>query len=159
MDDLDLDPSFHRPAALFGSQAPNRDYYPLPQHQMAWDALERTGESRPVCTYEDPLTYFLSGEERPVNLNCLTEGEDNANPPPHTVVNIVKCAILGSPNRRLTLKEIRVAFRRRFHYYAHAPSGSWCNTVRFVLSTTKDLVKIPRQRTVGDSVSFHFLSK
>ncbi|KIJ56460.1 hypothetical protein M422DRAFT_41142 [Sphaerobolus stellatus SS14] len=96
-DDKDIDPAFLRPAVPFGSEAPLREYYPLPHHQADIDSFV--------------------GLKSDWHLNRLTEGEDPTNPPPHT------------------------------------------NTVRYVLSTSRDLTKVARQRTRDDSGHWWVLSK
>ncbi|KIJ56464.1 hypothetical protein M422DRAFT_23729 [Sphaerobolus stellatus SS14] len=142
LNDSDVDPSFRGPAAPVGCKAPLREYYPL-HHQADWDEGERATI--------DPRRANL-------NLNCLTEGNPSRQPP-HTVACMVKCAILGSPKQQLTLKEIRIALRRRFHFYANRITTGWCNTIRHGLSMSNDFQHTPRQRTRGDHGDWWYVTE
>lgn len=114
----------------------NRLFYPVRQHQEEFDEIERRlGHS--------PFTPVLG-------LNNLTD--EGTNPPPHTLAVIIKCAILGSPHRRLTLREIRIAMCRRFAYYSMREDIGWCNTIRHTLSTDPSFQIVHRPgRTSDDS--------
>ena len=58
----------------------------------------------------------------PTSLLCLSE--DTGERPKHTLPVIVRCAILGSPEQRLTLRDIYDVVQDRYSYYRTA-KPSW----------------------------------
>lgn len=53
----------------------------------------------------------------PDTLACLTDTDSR---PQHTLPVILRCAILGSSNRRLTIREIYAAMEAKYPYYKTA---------------------------------------
>ena len=53
----------------------------------------------------------------PNALSCLADSEGR---PQHTLPVILRCAILGSPRKRLTIREIYAAMERKYPYYKTA---------------------------------------
>lgn len=53
----------------------------------------------------------------PNALSCLADSEGR---PQHTLPVILRCAILGSPRSRLTIREIYAAMERKYPYYKTA---------------------------------------
>jgi hypothetical protein len=61
----------------------------------------------------------------PDSLACLPESEGR---PQHTLPVILRCAILGSPQKRLTIREIYAAMEEKYAYYRTAGS-TWKVTI------------------------------
>ncbi|KAI0342811.1 hypothetical protein BDW22DRAFT_1330320, partial [Trametopsis cervina] len=82
-----------------------------------------------------------------ISLNVLADpvaGEKPNYPYP----TLIKLAIHGSPNRRLTLQEIYQALMRRFRWYRdNARDRSWQNSIRHNLSLNKCFRKVARPIT------------
>lgn len=53
----------------------------------------------------------------PNALSCLADSEGR---PQHTLPVILRCAILGSPRKRLTIREIYAAMEKKYPYYKTA---------------------------------------
>jgi hypothetical protein len=53
----------------------------------------------------------------PDTLNCLPDTDGR---PQHTLPVILRCAILGSPRKRLTIREIYSAMEDKYPYYKTA---------------------------------------
>jgi len=53
----------------------------------------------------------------PDTLNCLPDTEGR---PQHTLPVILRCAILGSPRKRLTIREIYASMETKYPYYKTA---------------------------------------
>lgn len=176
-DDLrNITPELLRTVMSTNGPVPNRSFYPLRQHQEEFDEIERRWL---LLMYRHGLTptWSLGQYGRPFtpeyNLNMLVDF--GSQPPPHRLSIILKCAILGSPRRRLTLNEIRIAMCRRFAYFSQSESIGWCvslrslhfrhilrcvpdtawksqNTIRHILSVEHDFERVTRPRTTDDSV-------
>ncbi|KIJ50952.1 hypothetical protein M422DRAFT_27072 [Sphaerobolus stellatus SS14] len=110
----------------------NRDYYPSPHHQAQFDTLQ----------HHDPSTFKRLDL---VGLNSL-DG-DIEQPPLYAMPLIIECAILGSPQQRLTLSELRLTLKKRFRYYEKEEGKgvkSWERTLLQNLSKKERFVKIER---------------
>lgn len=79
----------------------------------------------------------------PDTLACLTDTESR---PQHTLPVILRCAILGSPNRRLTIREIYAAMEAKYPYYKTA-GPTWKQSVRHHLSLNRLFERQPRPVT------------
>lgn len=69
----------------------------------------------------------------PDTLNCLPDTDGR---PQHTLPVILRCAILGSPRKRLTIREIYAAMENKYSYYKTAGS-TWKQSVRHHLSLNR----------------------
>ena len=84
----------------------------------------------PVChqPIPDPEEYLRQKLAlRPgdaINLWSLPDPEPGQRPP-HSYPLLVRLAIYGSPNKRMTLKQIYEAIENRFEYYRNQPKGAW----------------------------------
>ncbi|KAF8519745.1 hypothetical protein BU17DRAFT_65753 [Hysterangium stoloniferum] len=143
-EDRDVDPELTRPVTSNNTSVSRREYYPLNHHQREFDELERFNDGGQSRLNEQ---YSLG---RLVDRGAL--------PPPHTVSVIIKCAILGSPKQKLTLKEIRIAMIQRFIYFEESQNDGWCNTVRHILSIESDFMSVNRLKTNEDAGSWWMLS-
>ncbi|KIJ52936.1 hypothetical protein M422DRAFT_242899 [Sphaerobolus stellatus SS14] len=112
-----------------------RDFYPSPHHQAQFGEWERDHPNGPA-----------PGEGG--NLCDLQDGVPGVNEgrPPHSHRTVLMCAIYGSPEKTLTLKELNKALRIRFPSYAKDDpnSGGWVNSVRHAQSRDASFVRIER---------------
>ena len=66
-------------------------------------------------------------ENCPDSLDCLPDTNDK---PQHTLPVILRCAILGSAKRRLTIRDIYAAMEKKYPYYRTAgPAWKVCITI------------------------------
>ncbi|KZT27709.1 hypothetical protein NEOLEDRAFT_1130792 [Neolentinus lepideus HHB14362 ss-1] len=79
----------------------------------------------------------------PDTLACLPDTEGR---PQHTLPVILRCAILGSPKRRLTIREIYAAMEDKYPYYKTA-GPTWKQSVRHHLSLNRLFERQPRPVT------------
>ncbi|KAF8526278.1 hypothetical protein BU17DRAFT_83100 [Hysterangium stoloniferum] len=110
----------------------NRDYYPTSYHQAQFDAMAA----------QDPT--FLQQRES-VGLNSL-DG-DLEQQPLYSMPLIIECAILGAPQQKLTLAELRITLKQRFHYYGKEEEKgvrSWERTLLQNLSKKERFQNIER---------------
>ncbi|KAF8520824.1 hypothetical protein JB92DRAFT_2615303, partial [Gautieria morchelliformis] len=76
-------------------------------------------------------------------LHCLADAGPTNERPPYSTFTLIKQAILGSPNQKLTLSEIYFAISDRFPWFRTAPKG-WQNSVRHCLSLDTQFHRVPR---------------
>ncbi|XP_006454125.1 hypothetical protein AGABI2DRAFT_189431 [Agaricus bisporus var. bisporus H97] len=79
----------------------------------------------------------------PDTLDCLPDTEGR---PQHTLPVILRCAILGSPKKRLTIREIYAAMEAKYPYYRTA-GPTWKQSVRHHLSLNRLFERQPRPVT------------
>ncbi|KII93419.1 hypothetical protein PLICRDRAFT_99686, partial [Plicaturopsis crispa FD-325 SS-3] len=79
----------------------------------------------------------------PDTLDCLPDAEGR---PQHTLPVILRCAILGSPKKRLTIREIYAAMEDKYPYYKTA-GPTWKQSVRHHLSLNRLFERQPRPVT------------
>ncbi|KAF9469791.1 hypothetical protein BDZ94DRAFT_1316917 [Collybia nuda] len=79
----------------------------------------------------------------PDNLACLPDTDGR---PQHTLPVILRCAILGSPRKRLTIREIYAAMEAKYSYYKTA-GPTWKQSVRHHLSLNRLFERQPRPVT------------
>ncbi|KAI0348292.1 hypothetical protein BDW22DRAFT_1350477 [Trametopsis cervina] len=79
----------------------------------------------------------------PDTLACLP---DTNGRPQHTLPVILRCAILGSPKKRLTIREIYAAMEKKYPYYKTA-GPAWKQSVRHHLSLNRLFERQPRPAT------------
>ncbi|KAF8634918.1 hypothetical protein AX15_000659 [Amanita polypyramis BW_CC] len=101
---------------------------------------------------EDPATEVIDEEPCPDHeyhpncpdrLACLPDTEGR---PQHTLPVILRCAILGSPKKRLTIREIYAAMEAKYPYYRTA-GPTWKQSVRHHLSLNRLFERQPRPVT------------
>ncbi|KAI0274796.1 hypothetical protein BC834DRAFT_849614 [Gloeopeniophorella convolvens] len=95
-----------------------------------------------------PQTYAETREHRahpgcPDTLCCLPDTDGR---PQHTLPVILRCAILGSNMKRLTIREIYAAMEEKYPYYKTAGS-TWKQSVRHHLSLNRLFERQPRPVT------------
>ncbi|KAG6330865.1 hypothetical protein ID866_8227 [Astraeus odoratus] len=79
----------------------------------------------------------------PDALACLPDTEGR---PQHTLPVILRCAILGSVNKRLTIREIYAAMENKYVYFRNA-GPTWKQSVRHHLSLNRLFERQPRPVT------------
>ncbi|KAG5652449.1 hypothetical protein H0H81_004993 [Sphagnurus paluster] len=79
----------------------------------------------------------------PDSLACLP---DTNGRPQHTLPVILRCAILGSPRKRLTIRDIYAAMEAKYSYYKTA-GPTWKQSVRHHLSLNRLFERQPRPVT------------
>jgi len=94
-------------------------------------------------SHPSPPSTHLDHAGCPDNLGCLPDSDSK---PRDTFATIIRCAILGTPGRRMTLNAIYTAIEAKYPYYRDAGPG-WKNTVRHVLSTSQQFEKSRRPIT------------
>ncbi|KAF5341937.1 hypothetical protein D9611_001270 [Ephemerocybe angulata] len=82
----------------------------------------------------------------PVNLWSLPDPEPGQRPP-HSYPLLVRLAIYGSPNQRMTLKQIYEAIEERFEFYRTQPKGAWRGSIRHNLSLNQVFKNVHRPLT------------
>lgn len=96
-------------------------------NSSGWSADPLRGDGSSGETPLDPGEYLRLklnlqiGE--PINLWSLPDPEPGARPP-HSYPLLVRLAIYGSPNKRMTLKEIYAAIEERFEWYKKQPKNA-----------------------------------
>ncbi|KIJ55592.1 hypothetical protein M422DRAFT_63621 [Sphaerobolus stellatus SS14] len=125
---------------------PSRAYYPFEHLQRQFDKWEQE--------HPGEISPGANG-----NLTMLQDGPPGA-PPPYALRELMIAAINGAPERKLTLREIRVALIRRFEWFARSKDDSkgWKTTVRWNLNQCSTFTRIPRQRTADDPGSWWTLT-
>ncbi|KIM70306.1 hypothetical protein SCLCIDRAFT_1207624 [Scleroderma citrinum Foug A] len=79
----------------------------------------------------------------PDTLACLPDTDGR---PQHTLPVILRCAILGSANKRLTIREIYAAMENKYAYFRDA-GPTWKQSVRHHLSLNRLFERQPRPVT------------
>ncbi|KAG6845359.1 hypothetical protein H0H87_010468 [Tephrocybe sp. NHM501043] len=79
----------------------------------------------------------------PDSLSCLPDTDGR---PQHTLPVILRCAILGSPRQRLTIREVYAAMENKYAYYKTA-GPTWKQSVRHHLSLNRLFERQPRPVT------------
>ncbi|KAF8346942.1 hypothetical protein F5887DRAFT_68303 [Amanita rubescens] len=101
---------------------------------------------------ENPTAEVVDGPSRsdheyhpncPDTLACLPDTDGR---PQHTLPVILRCAILGSPKKRLTIREIYAAMEAKYPYYRTA-GPTWKQSVRHHLSLNRLFERQPRPVT------------
>jgi hypothetical protein len=77
-------------------------------------------EAAPAKNIPD-IPIHVPHENCPDNLDCLPDTDDR---PQHTLPVILRCAILGSASRRLTIREIYAAMEEKYPYFRTA-GATW----------------------------------
>ncbi|KAJ7751212.1 hypothetical protein DFH07DRAFT_826548 [Mycena maculata] len=106
-----------------------------------WDVPSSPGSS----SEDDPGPYNLHipHPDCPDSLACLPDTDGR---PQHTLPVILRCAILGAPRKRLTIREIYAAMEEKYAYYRTA-GQTWKQSVRHHLSLNRLFERQPRPAT------------
>ncbi|KAG1784249.1 hypothetical protein EV702DRAFT_1058199 [Suillus placidus] len=93
--------------------------------------------------YDPPYKEHAPHPNCPDTLACLPDTDGR---PQHTLPVILRCAILGSARRRLTIREIYAAMEEKYLYFRTA-GPTWKQSVRHHLSLNRLFEKQPRPVT------------
>ncbi|KAH6909346.1 fork head domain-containing protein [Coprinopsis sp. MPI-PUGE-AT-0042] len=116
------------PSVLTGSVSPHSGNAPLPEP-------------------EDWLRQKLNIPAGvPVDLWALPN-TDPSRRPPYAYPLLVRLAIQGSKEKKLTLKEIYEEIENRFEYYRNNTNGAWKGSIRHNLSLNQVFRNVPRPLT------------
>ncbi|KAJ3763432.1 hypothetical protein EV360DRAFT_78409 [Lentinula raphanica] len=119
------------------------------------NATENEIPSSPESSFSDNTTIDYPQEDVPEridhephpncpdSLDCLPDTDGR---PQHTLPVILRCAILGSPRKRLTIREIYAAMEGKYHYY-RTSGPTWKQSVRHHLSLNRLFERQPRPAT------------
>ncbi|KAF7311123.1 U3 small nucleolar RNA-associated protein [Mycena chlorophos] len=115
----------------------------------AWPVLvpnssgsEDGGEDE-VLVYGGAALQHIPHPDCPDSLACLPDTDGR---PQHTLPVILRCAILGSPKKRLTIRDIYAAMEEKYAYYRTA-GQTWKQSVRHHLSLNRLFERQPRPAT------------
>ncbi|KIJ66199.1 hypothetical protein HYDPIDRAFT_26570 [Hydnomerulius pinastri MD-312] len=102
-----------------------------------------TVEQSPQAADEPPYTDHEPHPNCPDTLACLPDTDGR---PQHTLPVILRCAILGSPKKRLTIRAIYAAMEDKYAYFRNA-GPTWKQSVRHHLSLNRLFERQPRPVT------------
>ncbi|KAJ7636760.1 hypothetical protein FB45DRAFT_741670, partial [Roridomyces roridus] len=95
------------------------------------------------------------GPHDPINLSVIPDTGEKPNIPNSLMV---KLAIFGSPNKRLTLQEIYTELIENFSWYrANQHENTWKNSIRHLLSLKYPFEKLARPVTEPGKGSYWIL--
>ncbi|KAI0363629.1 hypothetical protein BV20DRAFT_1116796 [Pilatotrama ljubarskyi] len=97
-------------------------------------------EAKPSPRTEVVIRAHEPHPDCPDTLACLPDTDGR---PQHTLPVILRCTILGSPRKRLTIREIYAAMERKYPYYKTA-GPAWKQSVRHHLSLNRLFERQPR---------------
>ncbi|KAG5647714.1 hypothetical protein DXG03_008437 [Asterophora parasitica] len=124
-------------------QVSNSEMLSSPETSSVSDASENLVVER-VQRMEDPTPKDHGFHpDCPDSLACLPDADGR---PQHTLPVILRCAILGSPRKRLTIREIYAAMEAKYAYYKTA-GPTWKQSVRHHLSLNRLFERQPRPVT------------
>ncbi|TFK30942.1 hypothetical protein FA15DRAFT_663017 [Coprinopsis marcescibilis] len=119
--------------------SPNTVLFPPPAHK-----IQQPDREVRVRRTDGPSTYDHEPHpDCPDTLACLPDTDGR---PQHTLPVILRCAILGSPRKRLTIREIYAAMEAKYSYYKTA-GPTWKQSVRHHLSLNRLFERQPRPVT------------
>ncbi|EPQ60262.1 hypothetical protein GLOTRDRAFT_112955 [Gloeophyllum trabeum ATCC 11539] len=125
----------------------SHDISPPPTHALpspASTSLENSSEDVPRYTPPNTIVNIHPPHPHcPDTLACLP---DTNGRPQHTLPVILRCAILGSAKKRLTIREIYAAMEEKYPYYKTA-GPTWKQSVRHHLSLNRLFERQPRPVT------------
>ncbi|KAI5121298.1 hypothetical protein M0805_003767 [Coniferiporia weirii] len=90
-------------------------------------------QSAETLAFQAESTSHPPHENCPDSLDCLPDTEGR---PQHTLPVILRCTILGSAKRRLTIRDIYAAMEKKYPYYRTA-GPAWKQSVRHHLSLNR----------------------
>ena len=89
---------------------------PSPDGEL--ESIDRATSSEPTYYQSEIVPRpHPKHDNCPDTLDCLPDTEGR---PQHTLPVILRCAILGSPKQRLTIREIYAAMEKKYSYYTTA---------------------------------------
>ncbi|KAJ7459182.1 hypothetical protein B0H11DRAFT_2060699 [Mycena galericulata] len=115
---------------------------PPEQASSAWEPSHPS----PGSSSEDEAGDYnlhIPHPDCPDSLACLPDTDGR---PQHTLPVILRCAILGAPRKRLTIREIYAAMEEKYAYYRTA-GPTWKQSVRHHLSLNRLFERQPRPAT------------
>ncbi|KAJ7651678.1 hypothetical protein DFH06DRAFT_1094753 [Mycena polygramma] len=120
----------------------------LPPEQSTSTWEPPVSHPSPGSSSEDDLNDYnplihIPHPDCPDSLACLPDTDGR---PQHTLPVILRCAILGSPRKRLTIREIYAAMEEKYAYYRTA-GPTWKQSVRHHLSLNRLFERQPRPAT------------
>ncbi|KAJ7492356.1 hypothetical protein FB451DRAFT_529692 [Mycena latifolia] len=119
---------------------------PPEQASSSWE-IAASHPSPGSSSEEEPDDYnpleHTPHPDCPDSLACLPDTDGR---PQHTLPVILRCAILGSPRKRLTIREIYAAMEEKYAYYRTA-GATWKQSVRHHLSLNRLFERQPRPAT------------
>ncbi|KAI0750555.1 hypothetical protein BC629DRAFT_1290211, partial [Irpex lacteus] len=116
--------------------------------------VEAEADGPPINSTPYLRTMLGLGPEDEVSLNALADPPEGEKPN-YPYPTLIKLAIHGSRNKRLTLQDIYQALEDRFEWYrANAEDKSWQNSIRHNLSLNKCFRRVPRPITEPGKGSF-----
>ncbi|KAJ7878620.1 hypothetical protein B0H13DRAFT_2052522 [Mycena leptocephala] len=120
---------------------------PPQQASSSWEPPSISHPSPGSSSEDDPGDYnpliHIPHPDCPDSLACLPDTDGR---PQHTLPVILRCAILGSPRKRLTIREIYAAMEEKYAYYRTA-GATWKQSVRHHLSLNRLFERQPRPAT------------
>ncbi|KAG1766430.1 hypothetical protein EDD22DRAFT_978467 [Suillus occidentalis] len=125
-----------------------RLYHSTTGQPISASSSSPTSDVSANATVESPQ-YDLPHKEHAPHPNCpdtLACLPDTDGRPQHTLPVILRCAILGSARRRLTIREIYAAMEEKYLYFRTA-GPTWKQSVRHHLSLNRLFEKQPRPVT------------
>ncbi|KAH8099829.1 hypothetical protein BXZ70DRAFT_1000678 [Cristinia sonorae] len=115
-----------------------------PSPDAEHDPTDRATSDEPTYYQSEILARRHPKHENcPDKLDCLPDTDGR---PQHTLPVILRCAILGSPKQRLTIREIYAAMEKKYSYYTTA-GPAWKQSVRHHLSLNRLFERQPRPAT------------
>ncbi|KAG9028435.1 hypothetical protein FRB95_006513 [Tulasnella sp. JGI-2019a] len=135
--------------APFGSYYPASAYPPYEVPGSPSDRVSPSYEENPglPSTQASPPRSQQRTLPPPGSLNQLADGPDgNMARPPYPYSTLIRYAIEGSRNGRLTLAELYSAIENRFPWFLTCGNG-WKNSIRHNLSLNKSFIKVARPIT------------
>lgn len=109
----------HRDPAPLSAQSDSLSTSPSPERDIeSTNDVDRAESSEPTYYQNDSLSRNHPKHDNcPDTLDCLPDTDGR---PQHTLPVILRCAILGSPKQRLTIREIYSAMEKKYAYYTTA---------------------------------------
>ncbi|KAF9225552.1 hypothetical protein BS17DRAFT_778758 [Gyrodon lividus] len=106
-------------------------------------SAKSTAEYSPQAVDEPPYRDHEPHPNCPDTLACLPDTDGR---PQHTLPVILRCAILGSAKKRLTIRDIYAAMENKYVYFRNA-GPTWKQSVRHHLSLNRLFERQPRPVT------------
>ncbi|KAH7923242.1 hypothetical protein BV22DRAFT_1069104 [Leucogyrophana mollusca] len=114
-----------------------------PSSPVSDSSIHTTPESNHYTREGPPFPEHEPHPDCPDTLACLPDTDGR---PQHTLPVILRCAILGSPRKRLTIREIYAAMEGKYLYFRTA-GPTWKQSVRHHLSLNRLFERQPRPVT------------